>query len=148
MRSDSALQPFMDIREDTVHVIPVIPFRVIVSEALDVADPPDVIANAVGVRIAPIEFVSRDGLAFINSLKDGAIAVSSASHVINPGYAGLEIKLIKGADQIVTVNIVAHLLPLVTDDRVRAPGHRALHQICQETVQLRASVSGTATTVS
>src|SRR5476649_2531859 len=55
--------------------------------------------------------------------------MAAPSHVVNLGAAGLEIELPDGLDEIVAVDVVTHLLALVTEDPVGTATDRAEHQI-------------------
>ena len=68
----------------------------------------------------------------------------AATQVVNLARSEeLQIKLPDGFHEVVTVNIVTHLFPLVTENTIRRlPVTALLHEIGQEPVQLRCPRGG------
>src|SRR5215217_5627084 len=98
-------------------------------ELPNIADPPNVVADPVVLDIFPRKFATADFLAEFNRLQHRAIGMATAPDVINLRHARRPNEGHKRLHQIETVNVVPDLLPLVTEDAVRAPAHRALHQV-------------------
>src|SRR5205823_5311165 len=75
-----------------------------------------------------------------NRFQHRAIAKAPTAHVVNFRDARLIDEGSEGFHQIETVNVIAHLFALVTEDAIRPADHATLHQVGQKTVQLRAGV--------
>ena len=58
----------------------------------DIADPPNVIADAVGVLVMPGQFAAADFLTERNRFQDRAIAKAATAHVVNFPTRGLSMK--------------------------------------------------------
>ena len=57
-------------------------------------------------------------------------------------HSGVAVKRVKGRDQVKAVDIVAHLLSLVTENGVFLAGDGTFHQVRQKSVQHRAGMIG------
>ncbi len=68
------------------------------------------------------------------------VRLAAAAEVVDGCGARAAMEGVEGADDVAAVDVVAHLLALVAEDRVRRPGDRAAHQVGQEAVQLGARV--------
>ena len=95
----------------------------------DVADPPDVIADSIFVFVFPVQFSAADFFAEIDRFEDGAVGMPAPADVIDfAGARGID-EFGKGLHQIETMNVVAYLLALVTENSIRAPSNGADHQV-------------------
>src|SRR5207248_9489248 len=114
----------------------------------DVTDPPDVIADAVGLLVVPGEFATADFFTKRNRFQHGTITKTAATDVVNFSRARLVDKGGKCFHQVEAVNVIAHLLAFVTENPIRPADDTAFHQVGKETMQLRPSVgrAGQATT--
>jgi hypothetical protein len=97
-----------------------------------VADPPDVIARAVLVRVRPVHLSPGELAAEGDRFEDRAVAEPATTDVVNLSHARLREELTERGNQIRTVDVVADLLSLVAVNGVRRSCHRAFHQIRQE----------------
>src|SRR5439155_1159956 len=80
-----------------------------------------------------------DFLAELNRLEHRAIAVAAAPDVVDFPNARRPNERSESLNQLEAVDVVAHLFPLVAEDAIRAPADRALHEIGEKPVQLRAA---------
>src|SRR2546429_3709164 len=95
------------------------PLRIMRLKFPHIADPPDVIADAVGLLIMPGELAAADLFTQRDRFQHRAIAKAPTAHVVNFRDARLIDEGSKGFHQIETVNVIAHLLALVTEDAIR-----------------------------
>src|SRR3954447_10403028 len=102
-----------------------------------IANPPNVIADPVVLHVFPRKFATAYFLAEPNPLEHRAIGMATAPDVVNFRDARSPNELHERLHQIEAVNVVPHLLPLITEDAVRPPTRRAFHEIGKKTVQLR-----------
>lgn len=107
-----------------------------------VADIPDVIAHAIAILVGSCERLARDRFADLNCLQHGTVAKATAANVVYLARTGIAIELIERLNQVVRVNVVTHLLALISKHRVGQFGHGALHQVRQKTMQLGTAVIG------
>src|SRR5205807_10103481 len=75
-------------------------------------------------------------------LEHRAVAGPPAADVVDGGWPRRPVKGLEGCDEIGSVDVVAHLLAAIPEHRVALAGHRAAHQVGEESVQDRASVVG------
>lgn len=102
----------MDLAENLPDSVAIFPLGKIRLEFMDVTDPPNVVANAVVFNVTPVELPSADFLADLDRFQHGTIGMPAASDIVDlPEVRGLK-ELPKRFDKIVTMNIVAHCLPL------------------------------------
>ena len=125
----------MDFDENVFDVFGQVPFGVVRFELGNVADPPDVVADAVVIGVAGIHFVSGDLLAQHDCLLHGTVAETAAAHVVGFAAAGSLIEMPERVDQIFRMNVVPYLFALVAEDAVFLAGDGAFHQVGQEPVQ-------------
>src|SRR5438105_5998938 len=100
-----------------------------------VADPPDMIADAVLIAVRPAKLLSSDVFAQVNRFKHRATIPPASADVEHFGNGGSPVKLQQRADEIVTMNVVAHLLCLVSAHDVWNAFHTTFHQIREEAMQ-------------
>src|SRR5208282_3157901 len=105
-----------------------------------VADPPDVVADAVVFDVSPFQFATADVFAQINGFKHRTVRVAAAADVIDFARARFLEKLPESLDQIVAVNVVTHLLAFVAKHAIGRAVHRTTHEIGKKTVQFGAGV--------
>src|SRR5262245_50681357 len=109
-------------------------------ELAHVADPPDVVADAIGFLVPPVYFVAADLFAHLNGFEHGTVAVAATADVVNLRHAWGANEFRKRFDQIEAVNIIADLFSLVTENPVRSTAHGTDHQVRKKTMQLGPSV--------
>src|SRR4051794_23696597 len=107
------------------------------AELVEIGDPPTVIADPRLVRELPLELAAGNPLADLDPLEHRAAVVPPAADVVDRGCLGARVKAQEGLDQVGGVEVVAHLLSLVAEDRVRRTGGGALHEVGKEAMQLR-----------
>ena len=95
-----------------------LPLRVMFLEFSQVADVPDVVAATVLVDDGVIHFVAGDLLTQVNRLQNRTAVLPAPAHVVNFGDFRILINMPKGIDEIVTMDVVAHLFTFITEDRV------------------------------
>ena len=132
----------MDFGQDVFDVFGQAPAGVVGFEFGNVADPPDVVADAVVIGVAGVHFASGDFLAQHDCLLHGTVAETAAAHVVGFAAAGGLIEMPERVDQIFRMNIVPYLFALVAEDTVFLAGDGAFHQIGQETVQFGGGMAG------
>src|SRR5437773_5145162 len=107
----------------------------------EIADPPDVIADAVALLIMPGEFAAANFFTERNRFQDRAIAKASTDDVVTFSYSRLTTAGRKRFHQIEAANVIAPLFALVTDAAIGPADDATLHQVSKKPVQLSASVS-------
>src|SRR5690606_4441478 len=108
----------VDLGEYVGHRAGQAPVGVVAPELAHVADPPDVVPDAVAVAVAPVELLARDRFAQLDRLEHGTATVAAAADVVDLPHARGQIEVMERADQVVGVNVVAHLLALVAEHLV------------------------------
>src|SRR5438874_8251420 len=103
------------------------PLRIMRLKFPHIADPPDVITDAVGLLIMPGEFAAADFFTKRNRFQYRAIAKAPTADVINFRDARLIDEGSKRFHQIEAVNVIAHLFALVTEDAIGAADDATLH---------------------
>ena len=63
-------------------------------------------------------------------------------HVIDFADAEVLIEMVEGVNQIVAVDVILNLPPLITEDGIRVARHRTPHEVGEEAVQLRPRMVG------
>src|SRR5207248_11108772 len=117
------------------------PLRIMRLKFPHIADPPDVIADAIALLVMPGEFAAADFFTKRNRFQHRAIAKAPTAHVIDFRYARLINEGSKRFHQIEAMNVIAHLFALVTEDAIGPADDATLHQVSEKPVQLSASVS-------
>ena len=77
-----------------------------------------------------------------NTLKHGGAVLSPSAEVIHLAAPWIVIKRIEGCDNIGAMDLIAHLLALVAEDRVRLRGLCDFHEVGKKTVELDRTVVG------
>src|SRR5919107_3131906 len=111
-------------------------------ELAHVADPPDVVAAPIRLRVDPVQPLTGDLLAQLHGFEHRTIAKPASAHIVNLADPGVLIEVIEGIDQIVAVNVIPNLLPLVTEYGIWVARHRAPHEIGEDAVQLSPGMVG------
>src|SRR5947209_13214858 len=104
-----------------------LPLRIMRLKFPHIADPPDVIPDAIALLKMPGEFAPADFFTKRNRFQHRAIAKAPAAHVINFRYARLMNEGSKRFHQIVAVNVIAHLFALITEDAIGPADDATLH---------------------
>src|SRR5438132_13842999 len=89
------------------------PLRIMRLKSPHIADPPDVIADAVDLLIMRGELAAADLFTQRDRSQHRAIAKAPTAHVVTFRDARLSDEGSKGSHQTETVNVIAHLLALV-----------------------------------
>ena len=100
------------------------------------------VSDAIVLDVGPVEFPAADLLAQCDGFEHGTIGMTAAAQIINLAGPRVECELPESFDEVMTMNIVSNLFPLVTEDAVRAPDRGAFHQIGQKPRQLGAGMGG------
>src|ERR1700677_3575808 len=122
--------------ETLVCVVLLFPFRIVPGELAGVAYPPDVVTRTVIFFVSVVQLSARNLFADLDRFQHRSVAETAAANVVNLATARLLEELMEAIDQVSAVNVVAHLLTLVSEHSVRTPGHRAAHQVSQKAGQL------------
>src|ERR1700729_142694 len=106
-----------DLRQDTGKIVLWPPLREVRADFRQVSDIADVVADPIFIleAIAQIEAHFLEGG---DRLQNREAILPSAADVVNLSAARRLIKLEEKLGNVVTVNLVAHLFSLVTNDRV------------------------------
>src|SRR5208283_757942 len=123
-----------DLAEDFVEGDGDTPVGIVGLELGEVGDVADVIADAVLIYIFPIKFFAGHLLDFGDGFKNGNTVFAAPAEVVDLAGAGIGSELLDGPDDIVTVDVVAHLFTLIAEDRIRATGNGHFHQVREESV--------------
>src|SRR5437870_12052477 len=73
----------MNFLENFAHVVAKFPVRIMRLKLTHVADPPDVVADAVGFLVPPVYFFAADFLAHLDGFEHGTIALPAAADVMD-----------------------------------------------------------------
>ena len=109
-------------------------------KATQITNPPNVVPFSILFFIGPIHWLPRDRLTELNGFQHRTIAEPAAAHIVDFSISRILEKRMERPHEIGAVNIVSNLFPFVAVHRVGIPGRRALHQVGQETVELRTRV--------
>src|SRR5438094_348242 len=90
----------VDLAADPRDVVGQPPGGVVGGELADVADPPDVVADAVAVAVGPLQRPARDLLAHRDRLAHRAVAEAAAAHVVHLAGARRPEEMVEGADEV------------------------------------------------
>src|SRR5262245_4918415 len=96
-------------------------------ELARVANVPDMVANSIVVSIGDIQLSTRNPFRHLNRFEHRAVAVPATSSIIHLAGSGRLAVVPEHIHQVVGMNVVANLLPLVTENGVRGAGDDALH---------------------
>ena len=132
----------VDFSEDVLDGVLVFPVRVVALEFADVADIPDVVADAVFFEVGEVELFACESLADADGLEHGAVRVAAAADVIDFSNAGTFIELDEGGDEVVGVDVITDLFSFIAKDAVLAAFDDALDEVGEEAVELGAGVGG------
>ena len=133
---------FANFFQDIVNSIFEIPIGIMLFEFRNVADIPDMVADAVGFIILRNGFFSKDIFQFFDGFEHRNIGVPCATGVINFALPRILVKMPKHIDEVETVDIVADLFSLVAKNRVFLSRRDAFGEIGEEAVKLGAAVLG------
>src|SRR6516162_9856013 len=126
--------------ENFTEAVAELPLGIMVLELAHVTDPPNVVTDPVVFLVSPLQLAAADGFAQVDGFEHGAVRMAAAAHVEDFTAARLEKELPESLDQIMAVDVIAHLFAAITEDAVRLPGNGAAHQVRKEAVQLGAGV--------
>src|SRR6266446_9397987 len=105
-----------------------------------IADPPDVIPDAVRLLVSPSQLASADFFTQIDCFEHRTVTMPTAADVINFAGAWRANEFRKCFDQIEAVNVVTHLLPFVSEDAIQPVFYCAEHQVRKKPMQLCAGM--------
>src|SRR5574338_56571 len=94
-----------------------------------ITDPPDMVADAIGLFVAPIYFLAADLFAHLDGFQHRAVAVTAPTDVIDFARSRTANKFYERIHEIGAVDIIADLFSFVTKDPVRSAGHGTNHQV-------------------
>ena len=134
---------FVNFTEDILDGILVAPIRVVLLEFTNITDIPDVIADTVILEVGKIELVPGELLSDSDGLEHGAVRMAASPDVVDFAHTRVFVKVEKGGDEIVRVDVITDLLSFVSEDAVGAAFDDALHEVSQEAVKFCTSMSGT-----
>src|SRR5665213_2425973 len=140
MRISTGNNGLVNLFQNRLQVKSVFPVRIMSLKFPHVADPPDVVADAVVLDVSPRKFFAANFFAERNRLEHRAVRMAAAAHVINFAGARRFCELPERLDKVVAVDVVAHLFAFVAEHAIRPARGGAFHQIGQEAVQFRARV--------
>ncbi len=119
------------------------PGRVVRLHLTQIAVVADVVADAVLVHVAPVHGAARWRFPTIAKGFQNRTGVAlAAAQVVDFGHARRLPEFEHEARHVLRVDVVAHLLALVTENLVLAALHVALDQVTQKTVQFHAGMVG------
>src|SRR5947209_10596183 len=95
----------------------------------NVTDPPDVIADSVIFLVRPSQLSPANFLTQLDRFQHRTVAVPAAADVVNLARARGANELNERIDQIVAVDVVAHLFAAVTKDSIGPTRHSADHKV-------------------
>ena len=107
----------VNLFEDIAHPVAKFPFRIMRLELSHVTDPPDVVADAIGFLVAPVQFFAADLLAHFDGFEHGTVAVAATPDVVDLASARGADEFGKRFDQIEAMNVVADLFSFVPKTR-------------------------------
>src|SRR3990172_12300321 len=90
----------VDLAADVLHAARHLPAGIMCGELRQVADPPDVIPPAIGIRISPPQRAAGDLLADRDRLEDRAVAPAASADVVHRPRAGCPVEAIECLDEI------------------------------------------------
>src|SRR5882762_4263860 len=105
-----------------------------------IRDVTDVIALARLLRVDPVDFTASQRFNPRNCFEHRDAVAAPSAEVVDLAGPRIARKLLERADHIEAVNIVAHLLALIAEDRVGMPRQGYLQQVGEEAMQLDAGV--------
>src|SRR6516162_6851107 len=73
----------VDFLQDFAQAVAEFPFRIMLLKLAHVADPPDVVADAIVLDVGPFELFTTNAFAFVDGLEHGADGVAAAAEVVN-----------------------------------------------------------------
>ena len=92
-----------------------------------IADPPDVIADAIALLVMPGEFATADFFTKRNRFHDRAIAKAATAHVVNFRNSRFIDEGRKRFHQVEAVNVITHLFAFVAEDVIGPADDATLH---------------------
>src|SRR5262249_23716107 len=95
-----------DIFQRRAQIVFVLPVRVVLLKAADVADPPDVVADPCRVAETPGHGPSGDLAAECDGLEDRAIGEAAAADIVDLAAAWVPEEVPQRVDEIVAVDVV------------------------------------------
>src|SRR5258708_5698594 len=125
-----------DLAKDFVEAYGDRPVGIVRAEFGEIRNVADVVALAVFIDVVPVQFLAGHLFNFGDGFEHGNAVRAASTKVIDFARSRIRRKLFYSANYIMTVNIVAHLFPLVAKYRIRCATERYLYQIRQKTVQL------------
>lgn len=123
------MQGAEDLLQDGIQIVAHRPPGVMRLEPPDVTYPPDMVARPIGLAVRPPHFASSQFLAFCDRLQHRAIAIPTAADIIDLAAARSFEKMPKRVYEIKGVDIIAYLLPTVSENDIGGVAHRAFYEI-------------------
>jgi hypothetical protein len=132
--------PVDDLYENVIERLADVPLRIVTLEPREIAEVAEVIPCARGLDVLVLHLLARQRLDAIKRLENGARVPASAADVVNHSTAGIAINGLDCPRHIETMDVVANLLALVSEDPINVTVKIRLDQIRQKAVQLDAGV--------
>src|SRR5436190_10537906 len=136
----------MNLRKYLLEAVSIFPPWIMRLKTPHIADVPDVVANSIRFGVIPRQLPSGDFLAEFDRFEDGTVGVPAASQIVNLTSSRRAEKFPKRRDEIITMNVVAHLFSLVPKNTIWFSADRAFHQESKKTMQLGARMRWTGQT--
>src|ERR1700736_591236 len=130
----------VDLIEHFAQTVAKLPVWIIALKFADIADPPDVISDSVRFFVLPTQFFAADLLAKFDCFQHGTVGVPASADVVNLASPRCANELRERLDEIITMNVVAHLFPFVSEHAIGTIVHGADHQIGEKSVQFSAGM--------
>src|SRR5439155_22660961 len=124
----------MNLFENFAHPVAKFPVWIMRLELSYVADPPDMVADAVVFFVCPLYFSAADFFAHLDCFQHGTVAMPTAAEIIDFSGARLPNELRKCFNEVEAMDVIAHLFAFVTKNAIRPARHDADHQVGKKTM--------------
>src|SRR5262249_55492598 len=99
-------------------------------------DVDDVVSNSGPLFVAPLDRPAGQLFQAIEQFEDRRRILPASAEIVDLAWPGIVIERLERADDIFAVDLVADLLPFVSNDRVRFATGSDAHEIGQKAVKL------------
>ncbi len=118
----------VDLTKDIMNCPREMPGREMSTKLGDITDPPDMVTNTIGFHVTSLKLFAGNGFAHLDGFKYRAVAEAGAADIVDFTAPWILEKMVKGIHQIVTVDVVSHLLAPVAVDAIFGSHDRTFHQ--------------------
>lgn len=94
-----------------------------------ITDVPDMIPDAVGIRISIIHPVSRDVFTHLNGFQHRTIGKPASAGIVHFARPGVLIEIPEHINQVIAMDVVPYLLSFIAKYRIGVAGDAASHQV-------------------